>query len=87
MLGENPRLIAQGGLFTQIPPGMNLEYWVKKHFKDSPDYVLIKISIPSIDRHGLLKLLNRFNINHLSLYPDMIGASKYCNLSFEIDYY
>ena len=85
--GENPRMIAQGGLFTFIPPGVDLEWLVKKQFKNSTNYVLIKIYIPASDRHGVLKLLNRFNINHLSLFPDIIGASKYCNINFEIDNY
>lgn len=86
-LGENKRLISQNGLFVSIPRGTNLEEWVKRRFAGSVEHILIKISIPSGNRHEILRYLNKYNINHLSLYPDVIGSSKYCNLHFEIDNY
>lgn len=86
-LGENKRLISQNGLFVSIPRGMNLEEWVKLKFKGMEDYILIKICIQSNNRHEILRHLNKYNINHLSLYPDVIGSSKYCNLHFEIENY
>ena len=84
---ENHRLVNQGGLFTRIPSGKTLDSWVKEHFKDDKDYTLIKILIPDSDREQCLRTLNRMNINHLSLFPDLYGASKFCNLFGEIEKY
>lgn len=75
---ENQRLVNQGGLFTRAPNGTTLEAWVQKNFvKES---VLIKLLIPDKDREECSKTLNRMNINHLTLFPDLYGASKFCNL-------
>lgn len=84
---ENQRLVNQSGLFTRVPLGESLEDWVKKNFKGEEDYVLIKILIPNENREECLKVLNRMNINHLTLFPDLYGASKFCNLFAEIEKY
>jgi hypothetical protein len=85
---ENQRLVNQGGLFTRSPNGIDLESWIKNNYKgEGNEYVLIKILIPNRDRKECLKTLNRMNINHLTLFPDLYGASKYCNLFGEIEKY
>ena len=48
---------------------------------------LVKVLIPNKDRDDSLRSLNRMNINHLSLFPDLAGASMFCNLHSEVDRY
>lgn len=87
---ENQRLVNQDGLFISVPVGKSLERWVQHNFKGEDEtYVLMKIIIPSSieDREEFLSALNRMNINHLTLFPDLEGSSKFCNISMEIDKY
>lgn len=91
---ENARLVSQGGLFTRGPDGIDVEQWMRESFKDNKDkketdqdLVLAKILIPDKDREEFLRFLNRMNINHLSLFPDLTGASEFCNLKLQIDSY
>lgn len=85
---ENQRLVSQGGLFTRSPVGMTLEEWVQKNFAGESDgYTLMKLLVPNKEREEGLRMLNRMNINHLTLFPDLYGASKYCNLFGEIEKY
>lgn len=85
---ENQRLVNQGGIFTRAPDGIDLESWIKKNYKgEDNEYVVIKILVPNRHRDECLKTLNRMNINHLTLFPDLYGASKYCNLFGEIEKY
>lgn len=39
-----------------------------------------KIYIKNEGRQGCLKHLRRMNVHHASLFPDLIGASEYCNI-------
>jgi len=41
---------------------------------------ICKILIPNEDRVGCMRHLRRMNVHHASLFPDLIGASEYCNL-------
>lgn len=84
---ENPRLLSQGGLFTKAPLGETIESWVEKNFTGIQLPVLFKFLILNKERETCLKSLNCMNINHLSLFPDLYGASKYCNLRAEIKDY
>lgn len=85
---ENARLVSQGGLFSRAPDGVDLESWVKAEFATAARaYTIMKITIPNRDRVDCLRSLNRMNINHLTLFPDLYGASKYCNQSLEIKNY
>ncbi len=85
---ENQRLVNQGGLFTRAPAGKVLDEWVPESVDpDDKGYTLIKVYVPNKDRDLCLRNLNRMNINHLSLFPDLYGASKFCNLFSEIDKY
>lgn len=85
---ENQRLVNQGGLFTRAPAGKDLESWVTENTPaEHKGATLIKLLLPNKDRDLALRNLNRMNINHLSLFPDLYGASKFCNLFSEIDKY
>lgn len=85
---ENPRLVNQAGLFTHFPPNAGgVQPWVKRNFAGDDSYVLMKIRIPNKDREACLKALNRMNINHLTLFPDLYGASRFCNLFYEVEGY
>lgn len=82
---ENQRLVNQGGLFTRAPDDTDIETWVKKNFQGDTGYTLMKILVPNKDRETSLRALNRMNINHLTLFPDLYGASVFCNLFAEIN--
>lgn len=85
---ENQRLISQAGLFTRVPVGQTIEEWVAANcVHESHQTTLIKILVPDRDRDICLRMLNRMNINHLSLFPDLQGASRYCNVFSEVDNY
>ncbi len=74
--------------FTRVPDGMDVESWVRSHFKgDSKFPRLLKLTMPNDDRELALRNLNRMNINHLSLFPDLYGASKFVNLDLLIEKY
>lgn len=84
MSDENLRLVSQDGLFTRAPIGTPIERWVAQAFEGSADRVLLRIMIPDSDRIACLRGLNRMNISHLSLFPDLSGASRATNLKLEL---
>jgi hypothetical protein len=85
---ENHRLVNQGGLFTRLRSDKPLDQWVTdNHPQDDNGLSLVKILIPNGDREMCLRTLNRMNINPLSLFPDLAGASRYCNLFSEVENY
>lgn len=89
-LDENKSLISQRGLFTLLPCNTTVEEWVLRYYNKDihEDFVpLIKFRIANNDRAGCLKYLNRMNINHLSLFPNLYGASKYTNMKSTIEGY
>jgi hypothetical protein len=83
---ENPRLVNQGGLFTRAPIAVPIERWVANAFEGRTSPVLISVEIPDDDREATLRALNRMNLNHLSLFPDLTGASRYANLKMELGF-
>jgi FRG domain len=85
MTDENQRLVSQGGLFTRAPIFKPVEQWVAQAFETSGEPILLRIEIPDADRLVSLRALNRMNINHLSLFPDLTGASRATNLKLECD--
>jgi hypothetical protein len=88
MSNENPRLVSQGGLFSRCPDRVDLETWISVNFKgEKQHYILIKILLPSRDRTNALRTLNQMNINHLTLFPDLYGASRFSNTDLAIDNY
>ena len=79
-LDENSRLVSQGGLFSRCTAGKPLENWVAERFKgvDNEGHML-KLLIPNSGRLDCLRTLNKMNINYLTLFPDLSGASKHAN--------
>lgn len=85
---ENQRLLNQSALFTRSMTKESIESWVSNnHSSGDEGMTLIKFLIPDTEREKCLQTLNRMNINPLSLFPDLSGASKYCNLHSEIKNY
>lgn len=80
-LETNRRLLQQKGLFTVSNTGQTIESWVKSVSsyigKDKP--LLTKYLIPNHCRDQILVLLDKMNINSISLFPDLSGVSTYCN--------
>jgi hypothetical protein len=88
MLDDNARLVNQSGLFTRAPDGADIESWVKTKFANEiKNMIYFKVLIPDSERTICLQSLNRMNINHLTLFPDLYGASKHCNTNLEIQHY
>jgi hypothetical protein len=86
----NARLVNQSGVFIKLPQGTSLENWVKIKFHNSEKPILVKFIITEAEpysREVILTQLNRMNINALTLYPDLIGSSLFCNLKLEKNYY
>lgn len=85
---ENSRLVSQSALFSRSPNNVDIESWVNLNFNGhSATIKMWKILIPYSDREKALRSLNRMNINHASLFPDLYGASKFTNFDIEIDNY
>lgn len=88
LIDENNRLINQAGFFTRCASGVSVEKWVKENFEGEKDFArLIKIKIFTENRENILINLNRMNINYLTLFPDVYGAAKHCNLCLQIRRY
>ena len=99
--GKNPRLVNQRGLFTYIDPSsgpIDIFRWVKMAFGDgksdgfygflpliSDEEILLKINIKNELRDEINEFLEAMNINYLSLFPDLVGSSFYCNRKIEND--
>jgi hypothetical protein len=85
---ENNRLVSQRGLFTRGPNNVDLEAWTKTFFDPTESYMdLIKVTIPASGVQDCLRYLNRMNINHSTLFPDLTGASDYCNRHLSVQKY
>lgn len=86
---DNTRLINQQGIFTHSPCGVSIEKWVRRHFKGykGNNWILVKVAIPDRARNSVLLSLERMAISPLELFPDLTGASEYCNLCLQVDDY
>ena len=81
-------LVAQGGLFTKAPLGLSVDERVRSNYAgDTGGARLLKITSPELGRTECLRMLNKMNINHLSLFPDLCGSSQHCNKALEIAKY
>ena len=77
-LDENARLLNQRGLFVRSPEMMCISEWVKQ-FQVSGNIALAKVLIPASEKIRALNSLDKMNINHLTLFPDLTGAAEYAN--------
>ena len=84
---ENKRLVSQRGLFTRGPNNVDLETWVRTHSTADKHIELMKITIPHNGVQECLRYLNRMNISHSTLFPDLPGASDFCNTHLLIKKY
>ena len=85
---ENNRLVSQRGLFTRGPNNVDIESWVSEFIPiETNKIALAKIIIPNKDIETCLIYLNRMNINHATLFPDLSGASEHCNKMLGIKNY
>ncbi|WP_297811721.1 FRG domain-containing protein [uncultured Methylophaga sp.] len=87
---DHGRLVNQAGLFTIAPYGETLESALLRALEESEINIndhsevskyICKIHIPNTKeiRLDCLRQLRKMNIHHGSLFPDLIGASGYCN--------
>jgi len=87
---ENARLLAQSGVLTKALQGEDVKKIVQRcyHKTNHKDrIILVEISIGNSEREECLRDLNKMNINHASLFPDIDGSAIFCNLRLEIDKY
>ena len=85
---ENARLVNQNSLFSRCTAGKPLDAWVaEKYAGDTKNGFMLKILIPNNDREECLRTLNKMNINHLTLFPDLYGASCFTNTLEDIAKY
>ena len=94
---DHGRLVNQAGLFTFSPSDSTIENKLieiisefdefKQADEDSEGEILAKyickIYIKNEDREDCLQALRRMNVHHASLFPDLLGASDYCNILIE----
>lgn len=83
---HNQRLVSQNGLFIEAPVGKCIEEMIRV----APEFewvTMYKIAYPDNIRDEVLSALNNMNINHTSLFPDLIGSSFYTNFRLEIEPY
>ena len=94
---DHGRLVNQAGLFTFSPTDATIENKLIETISDFVEFkeareeteaevlarYICKIYIKNEDREGCLRSLRRMNVHHASLFPDLLGASDYCNLLME----
>ena len=94
---DHGRLVNQAGLFSFSPTDSTIENKLieilseRDEFKEADEeseaeilaQYICKIYIKNVDRESCLKSLRKMNVHHASLFPDLLGASDYCNLIIE----
>jgi hypothetical protein len=88
-LGNN-RASAQKGLFTQYVDGnRDITSRVQRNYSKAGEerIVLARVEVPNAERVPCLKYMNSRGINHFSLYPDLYGAAKLCNMRLDIEHF
>lgn len=81
---DNKRLLGQSGLFSKGPVMKSVDDWVSEK-AGRKHAILLKIVFPGNFefRKKALKKLQLMNINHSTLFPDLFGASLFCNIVSE----
>ncbi len=98
MSSEHLRLINQRGLFTIETNGKDIEALLDDTYEaglmnennwehDNPWLIKIKIKDIPDTRCSFLHVLTAMNINHMSLFPEIQGAAKFCNLGIKLEDY
>jgi hypothetical protein len=83
---DNPRLIAQAGRFTKTNrTGESVEELIGRTTISESGMQLLEIILPESLKKPGLSALNQMNINYRTMFPDTIGAAKYCNSQLHID--
>lgn len=77
-----PRILNQKSVFTVHLPS-NSSLLVKPHHKLNNQTNLTKLVIPSKLKLDILKMLNDFGINSVTLFPDLEGLSQFINWKTE----
>ena len=91
MYGSNDRLLSQNGVFTWTcghdveSCAVNLSKLDKVPDSLNGSVSLLKIRVPEMERSKVLAGLNLMSINHLTLLPDLTGASLHSNTLLDID--
>ena len=90
---EHGRLVSQDGLFVSAPSDNTIEGAILDAMQSGPlleasgeeeeagvvARYICKVYVKNEDREGCLRNLRRMNVHHASLFPDLIGSSRYCN--------
>lgn len=84
MTNSISRLNAQNGCFTTTPNGIPIDTWIRTFEKYKDEHVLIKIIIPKKIKQYVIYFLHQTNIDYSTIYPDISGICKYCNLNLQI---
>lgn len=84
---DNYRLVNQRGLFTLAKPLTDIKTWATDNFKHEMRPTLLMITLPDCERDDVLRNLNRMNINHLTLFPDLDGSCRFTNFTSSIQHY
>lgn len=85
--GSNARIRRQGGLHVYTPGNVSIEEWARQSYQltePKSRSILMKFLLPDSERIPILKVLNKMNINFSTLFPDLDGVAKHCNLAQEI---
>ena len=77
-------MVNQRGILLGIPVGEDLETWIKES-RDFDWVTMYKIIFSDKIREDALSALDNMNINHSTLFPDLIGSSLYTNYQLEIE--
>lgn len=81
---DNQRLVSQNGLFLDVPVGQSADGLIEAG-KDMEYVTMYKFVFPDAIRNDVLAALNNMNINHASLFPDLIGSSLFANFQLEVE--